>query len=286
MKDYIRIFGKKLYRSSLTYKFIRLVGKTGKITGPLLEPKKIDINKVDISINNLETALNGFKIILLSDIHAGDYIRPKYIDKIVSICNDLEPDIVVIAGDFTETGPEDIYWCAEKLSKIKTNLGIFAVLGNHDIWNGEEEISNALIKNQIIVLRNENKTISINNKEIIIAGVDDFKFGNCDIDKALKNVSPEKTTILISHNPDIIQNLGEYSINLLLCGHIHGGQWRFPIIGPLYIPSKLGKKHAWGLSSSGNTYVYTSKGVGSTSIPFRINCPPEVALITLTSKNV
>jgi predicted MPP superfamily phosphohydrolase len=285
MKDHIRIFGKKLKRSSIVYKIIRLFGKTGKITGPILEPKRFEINKVSVPIISLPPALEGFKIILLSDIHAGDYIRPRYIDKVIKHCNELEPDIVVIAGDFTETGPEDIYWCAEKLAQLSNKHGLYAVLGNHDSWNGEIEISEALIENNFRLLRNEHILLNINNEDLYIAGIDDYKFGNYDIKKALENIPPDKTTLFISHHPDVVQFLDDYNVSLMLSGHIHGGQWRFPFIGPLYIPSKFGEKHAWGLSERNGSYIYTSKGIGSTSIPFRINCPPEITLLTLTNKN-
>lgn len=283
MKDYIRIFGKKIPRNSFIYRTIRLLGKTGRLTGFILEPRKIDINKVFVPLKRLPQGLTGFKIVHLSDIHAGDYVRERYLNKVINMANALEPDIAVITGDFTETGPEDIRWSAKILSTINTKYGIYSVMGNHDYWNGEDEITETLRQNNIFVLRNENITLTINDENLCIAGIDDYNFGKFDIEKAIEGLPEKRILVFLSHHPDIIELIDKHDVKLLLSGHIHGGQWNLPLIGPPLIPSKFGKNHAWGLSNWKDTYIYTSKGIGTTSIPFRINCPPEITLLTLVN---
>ena len=281
MKDYIRIFGRKIRRSSILYKTIRFVGKTGPITGPLLTNGKIDINRIDVPINNLPDAFNGLKLLHLSDIHAGDYIRPAYIKRIVKLSNELDPDIVFITGDFTETDPKHAPWAVEILATLKNKYGIFAVLGNHDIWNGDQEISKELAKNNIELLRNSNQPVSINNETLYVAGVDDYKFGEPNLAIAIKDIPESSVTILLSHHPDIVEQLNGKKIDLMLAGHMHGGQWILPFIGPPLVPTKFGMKHFSGMSKANDTYVYTSKGIGTTTVPLRINCPPEITLLTL-----
>lgn len=281
MKDFIKIFGIKVPRKSLFYKSLRLLGKSGRVVGPIIAPKKFNITSIDIAIKDLPEGLDQLKIIHITDIHAGDYIRVNYIKKIVGICNSYSPDITVITGDFSETDNTDIDWCAKELSKLTAKYGLYGVLGNHDMWNGDEIITQTLTKNNIKILRNENVCIPINNNDLYLAGIDDYKNGNHDINKAMKDIPKDAITIMLSHNPDSVEILGNHKIDLMLCGHMHGGQWNFPIIGPPRVPSKFGKKHAWGLSQSQNTHIYTSNGIGTTFIPFRINCPPEITLLNL-----
>lgn len=281
MRDFIKIFGIKIPRKSLIYKSLRLIGKSGKVVGPVIAPKKFNLTSIYIPIKDLPESLNLLKILHLSDIHAGDYVRHKFIEKVVTISNSFNPDITVITGDFTETDNTDIAWCAEELSKLTAKYGLYGVLGNHDMWNGADVITETLSKKHINILRNEHVRIPINDSELYLAGIDDYKNGSHDIRSAMKGIPKDATTIMLSHNPDSVDILADHKIDLMLCGHMHGGQWNLPIIGPPRIPSKYGKKHAWGLSHSKNTQIYTSSGIGTTFIPFRINCPPEITLLTL-----
>lgn len=281
MKDYIRIFGRKISRKSLLYKFIRLAGKSGAVTGPILAARKFDIKTIEIKIKNLPSELKGFKILHLTDIHAGDYIRKNYIERVVKLSNQQAPDITVITGDFTETDYKDIYWSAPILAKLKAKYGVYGVSGNHDIWNGYEKIMNELEKNNIEIIDNKGVRIKQNGASLFLAGISDHKIGNSDIRQALENQQENEPTVLLSHNPDAVEILDNNKVDIMLAGHIHGGQWCFPLIGPLMVPSKYGRKHAWGLTKYNNTYVYTSKGIGTTTIPLRINCPPEIVTIKL-----
>lgn len=281
MKDYIRIFGRKISRKSLLYKLIRLAGKSGAVTGPVLAPRFFDIKTVEIQLKQIPDPLKGFKILHLTDIHAGDYIRKEYIEKVVRLANEQNPDVTVITGDFTETDYNDIYWSAPLLGQLKARYGVYGVSGNHDIWNGYENIMNALKEYNIENIDNSGVRIHHNSASLYLAGISDYKIGNANIHKALQNRQENEPVILLSHNPDAVEILNGSNIDIMLSGHIHGGQWRFPIVGPLMVPSRYGRKHAWGLTKCGDTYVYTSRGIGTTTIPLRINCPPEIVTIKL-----
>jgi len=281
MKDYIRIFGKKFSRNSIIFKTINIIAKAGPIIAPLLEPKKIDINKVQVPVVNLDSNFENLTIAHISDIHAGPYIQRRYVEKVVNIVNSMMPDLVVITGDFSEIDPVDIKWCSEVLSKLKSKIGIYGVMGNHDYWNGEALISETLLNKGINILRNEHKAIHIDKSIIYIAGIDDYRVGNYNLSQAVKDIPSSSTTILLSHNPDIVETLDGHKIDLMLCGHTHGGQWQLPLIGPLYLSSKFGKRYAIGFSRFKNTIIYTNKGIGTTFLPFRIFCPPEITMLTL-----
>jgi predicted MPP superfamily phosphohydrolase len=283
MKDYIRIFGKKIKRSSIVYQTISFISRYGSVIGPLLASSKFEITKIEIPISGLPKKLQGLSLLHLSDIHAGEYIRKDFVEQVVLISNSLDPDIVFITGDFTEVDPSHIEWCAETLSQLSNHSGIYGVLGNHDIWNGDDFITNTLQKHGIQILRNQNISQTIFDEKIYISGIDDYKFGETNLSKAFDGIPDDKLHIFLSHHPDVVEKLDNSSVDLMLAGHIHGGQWNLPLVGVLYIPSKFGEKHAWGLSKHQNTYIYTSRGIGSTSIPLRINCPPEITLIILTA---
>lgn len=277
------MFGRKIERKSFLYKAMRFLARIGPYVGPLLVPETFDITNIKISYNCLPPNLEGIKILHLSDIHAGDFIRKEYLLKLVDKCNKLDPDLVIITGDFTETEFDDIHWSSEILATINNKLGIYGVYGNHDIWNGKEDIGNLLATKNIKILNNKNTMLNYNDENFYLGGIDDYKFGDPDINLALTGIPEGGFTILMSHNPDAVELLDNYKVDLMLCGHMHGGQWRFPIIGAPYVPSKFKTKHYLGLSKSNDTYIYTTCGIGSTSIPIRINCNPEISLITLTS---
>ena len=284
MSDYIRINNRKIKKSSVIYRTINAINKLGPVLAPVLAPKKIDISNIQLNITALSARFDRFKILHISDIHPGAFTRYDYLKAVVSMANTLNPDIVVITGDFSDIDINEFTWSAELLATLQNKYGIYGVLGNHDMWNQPEKIVSTLADKGITILRNTAIPLQIQGETIYLVGVDDWKMGSPDLDTAMKSVPKDAKTILLSHNPDIISKKGSHNIDLVLAGHIHGGQWRFPLIGYPRIPSMYGLKHFVGLTYADKTRIYTNKGIGSTFIPFRINCPPEIALMTLRAR--
>lgn len=241
-----------------------------------IEPNKLEVNHYTLQ----DAELNGVKIVFASDFH----IKPNQenrLDKIVKLINSEKPDLVLSVGDYVSghnknmTMPiEDI---TKELGKVKSKYGFYTTLGNHDGWYGVDYIAKNLEKNGIKVLANENISIPIKNKTVYIAGVEDLMTGKPDIYKALENT--KTPVILLTHSPDIFPKL-QYSVNLALAGHTHGGQVRLPLLGPIFTASRYGDKYSKGLTvaKNGNKMI-TTKGIGTSILPIRFNCVPEIIVI-------
>jgi hypothetical protein len=155
-----------------------------------------------------------------------------------------------------------------------------AVLGNHDLDTDAAHITAVLQSNAIPVLRNGSVSMERDGKRLWLSGVDDVLAGKPDLDLALRGVPPVEPVILLAHEPDWADYVARHPVDLQLSGHSHGGQVRFPLVGPVYLP-KLGRKYVWGLRRIGPLTLYTNAGIGTVRVPIRLNCPPEITLITL-----
>lgn len=241
----------------------------GFIWSIIIEPNILCVKHVKIE----DEQLKGLRIVFASDFHIKPYEKYR-LKKIVKTINKQTPDIVLFGGDYVSGHKKGSSMTIDKIAKefsyIKSKYGTYAVIGNHDGWQGKQEIIEQLEKNNVKVLLNN----SICLKNFCIAGLDDMQTGNPNINQALKNT--KEPTILLSHTPDIIPDV-PYSVNLTLAGHLHGGQIRFP--NALIVPSKFGKKFANGYYEYKGKKIYTTFGLGTSILPVRFNCPPEIAVI-------
>jgi hypothetical protein len=253
----------------------------------------IEVNRIEIPMRGLPAAFDGLRIAQLSDIHLDEYTEPFFLRSAVAKINRMQPDAVLLTGDFVSEGPLPrrfalgaAWQCANILSELHCAQR-YAVLGNHDVHVGPEEITRALTANGIQVLVNAYLPLQRGSGRIWLAGVDDAVNGNPDLDLAvpasIRNVVNEPV-LLMCHAPDFADDLladpaGD-SVQLMLSGHTHGGQIRLPLIGPLQLPD-LGKKYVEGWFRLGDLQLYVNRGLGTVGLPFRIDCPPEITLITL-----
>jgi predicted MPP superfamily phosphohydrolase len=253
----------------------------------IFEPNNIQIERQVITIKNLPQSFVGVKIIQLSDLHSLLFgFREK---KVLKILEKLKPDFVFITGDFIDpltkaiTDKElrsvEIFW--QKLAKKYENR-IFGVLGNHDT----DIVKDLLKRSGIKILDNENKKIFIDNKFIYLIGIDDPRTGRDNLTKAMEEIENDISKILLAHAPEIINEAVEKNIDLVLVGDTHGGQVNIPPFGRLINPilSKYGQKYTNGLFKVDFTYLYVNRGIGTSLLPIRFNCPPEITLIELQIK--
>lgn len=248
-----------------------------------VEPNLLTMNNVTIKDNELK----GLKVVLISDLHAKAYQKKKLL-RVVEKVNEQKPDIILNTGDFVSADYKEIAMpiekIAEELSGLKSKYGSYAVLGNHDWWEGGEKIERELEKNGTVVLGNENTYIKVNNKKIYIVGVEDMTTRNINLGKALKNVS--SPAILITHSPDLFPLITKPSnqrltgkVNLVLAGHTHGGQVVLPLIGPVIVPSAFDKKYVYGMIEENGKKMFVTRGIGTSILPIRFNCIPQIVVI-------
>ncbi len=240
-----------------------------------IEPNMLKIQKYNIS----DDMLKGIKLVFVSDFHIKTY-QEKRLKKVIDAINEQNADIVLSSGDYVaghklkSTLP--VEKIAEYISQIKSKQGYYTTLGNHDNWIGEGSITAALEKYGIKILKNENIPVKIGEKTIYIAGIEDLQTGNPSVFNALKDIN--NPVILLSHNPDMFTEVPS-NVNLTLAGHTHGGQIRLPFIGALIVPSMYGNRYAAGYIEEEGRRMIVSRGIGTSILPVRFNCKPEIVVI-------
>ena len=247
---------------------------------------------IDIRLRRLPHEFDGFTIAQLSDFHYEDRFSVVAVRKGIELVNGLRPDLIVLTGDYvtvplTEYGRTNARKfaknsgpCAELLSQLHAPFGKFAVLGNHDGASDPSYVVHALQGHGIPVLMNRCVPLERGKGRIWLAGVDDVLEGRPDLDTALRQVPRGEVTVLLAHEPDFADQVIFAPVDLQLPGHSHGGQIWIPGIGAPWLP-QLARKYPRGLYEIGKLVLYTNLGIGTIRIPVRLNCPPEVTLITL-----
>ena len=270
-------------------KMLRMLGYAGGASSlPILscvyasriETEWVQLQRVKIPLGAAGAGLEGFKIAFLSDFHLYPTTRIELIERAVEMANQLKPDLVALGGDYVQGTVDAIFDLAPALARLDATYGVFSILGNHDHWKGDEVVEQGLRDSGLQLLRNEGLTLSIGKRTVYLAGLDDGWVGRQDLKHGLEKQPSGVPTILLMHEPDFVDSfVGRGRIDLQLSGHSHGGQVRFPFIGSPFLPP-YGRKYDKGLYRVGNTWLYTTVGLGVTA-PVRFNCPPEVTEITL-----
>lgn len=252
----------------------------------------IEITEPEIRLPNLPTAFDGLRIAQLSDIHLDEFTEPFFLRMAIERINRLRPDVVLLTGDFVtrEFLPKSFPMraasrCASILQSLECTKR-YAVLGNHDVSVRAPAVIDAL-SHSVTVLRNSFAALERGSSRIWLAGLDDVIEGRPNLDRAVPEFIRQRSdepVVLLCHEPDFVDYVLPHaagpSVNLMLSGHTHGGQVRLPVLGPLALPD-WGKKYVEGIFRFGNLQLYVNRGIGTVGLPFRLNCTPEITLMTL-----
>jgi predicted MPP superfamily phosphohydrolase len=247
----------------------------------------------DIHLDGLPAAFEGMRIAHLSDIHMDEFTEPFFLRHVIDLVNQMQPDLVLLTGDYVSSGISSTHFaigsawqCANILTELKCTQR-YGVLGNHDLFVDRKEVTAAFTAYGIVMLDNAYLPIEREGGRIWLAGLDDPVEGNPNPDLAIpvsiRNV-PNEPILLMCHAPDYADDLLAHpagnAVDLMLSGHTHGGQVRLPLLGALQLP-ELGKKYLEGWFQLGRMQLYVNRGIGTVGIPFRLDCPPEITLLTL-----
>lgn len=258
-----------------------------------IERHWIDIVHRDVYISSLPEPFDGMTIAQLSDIHLDEFTEPFLLREAVDAINHLHPDMVLLTGDYIsyqvlprKQTLEAAWRCAGMLDKIACPQK-FAILGNHDLMVGGNEVAEAIAKHNIPVLRNGCLPLERDGARIWLAGLDDPVMGRPDPERAMpasiRKPSAEPI-LLMCHAPDFIDTLARLPVSraiaFVLSGHTHGGQIRLPLVGALHLPPG-GRKYVEGWFSVGGMQLYVNRGIGSVGVPFRFDCRPEITCFRL-----
>lgn len=292
--------GKRIFlREPLRFLFSLLVRNTSHLVNFFIPDNFIPLASIEIThhtltLPRLAPEFDGYKLLQISDFHMGTWMNGARLDHIVDLVNQQTPDLIAITGDFISYEVEaPLKEMTAPMQKLRTRDGIFAVLGNHDYFCGEQDKLRAWFNRlNITELRNDIHKIHRGNATLTLAGVDDCYDGADDLDQVIDRVSTNgrvsanghASTILLAHEPDLADRAAETGLfDLQLSGHSHGGQVVFPALGMLYLP-RMGRKYPRGMYQLNGMTLYTNRGLGTSHLRMRVNCPPEIAVFTLQGK--
>lgn len=250
-----------------------------------IEPYNLTIKEYKIENEYLPKSFDGVKIVHFSDIHLGSTVDIKYLDKIVNLINKQNPDIVVFTGDMLDKrrtlNDSEIESVKKSLSKIKSNLGNYAVSGNHDIK--QLDTYKKIMDTNFTILDNEEKLIYYKeNNPISIVGLSDPSETKINYDVLEKE--NDYYRFVLCHEPDEYKKISNYSFNVMFSGHSHGGQVKLPFIGKIYTP--IGAKTYYDdYYKLDNKEIFISNGIGTTRIDIRFNSAPSINLYRLYAQN-
>ncbi|WP_428308201.1 metallophosphoesterase [Lacipirellula sp.] len=249
---------------------------------PFNEAMSLSIDRKKLAIPRLPAELEGLTIVHLSDLHMTGDVGQEFFDYMVRQVNDLRPDVIAITGDIIEEHA-CYQWIHESLAKLCAPLGVYFVLGNHDVFidvrRTLEELKHAgLIHVGARPIRadwNGVPVTMLGNEAPWLPGP---KVGELPARRA----GVEEFRLALVHSPDRIAWGRQVDADLVLAGHTHGGQIQLPILGVVASPSIHGARYACGVFRRGDTVLHVSRGV-SGETPLRWRCPPEIALLELTA---
>ena len=252
---------------------------------------EISIVTQAIAVDKLPDAFHNFRIVQISDIHFDEYTEPSFLRRVLGHVNSLQPDLVLLTGDFISFGPMPptfvlgaMHRCADVLREIACPQR-FAVMGNHDVYLGEPVVRPILAAVNIPLLVNEHVPIERDGQRFWLSGIHDPVNGFPNLDLAIPE-RPDGPVLLMSHGPDYADQVLAHRrgplVDVMLSGHTHGGQVRFPFLPPYHLPGG-GLKYVEGLFRLDRLQLYVNRGIGTVGLPFRLNCPPEITLFTLQS---
>jgi predicted MPP superfamily phosphohydrolase len=259
--------------------------------GTYHETRNFEVSRIALSYSGLHRDLHGFRLVHITDIHAGPFISFDTIADIVTRANALKPDLTVLTGDYVNHNPAYIDGCLQHLNALKAPAGVFGVFGNHDYYTGISAMRQGFSKTQIPVLCDSNHHARGLEKLLNIIGVDDplvgwateARFRNPA--KIAELVMSDQFNLLLSHRPGIFKMCKDWHVPLTLAGHTHGGQIIIPGVGErgfsladLFLPYTHGLYES---EQDPEVRMYVSRGIGTIVAPLRLFCRPEIVEITL-----
>lgn len=244
-----------------------------------IEPSLLDVNIEQVSSSLIPQSFQNFNIIQFSDTHVGFHFTVKQMRKVVQKINEKNPDLIVFTGDLVDEPQtfNEQQALINELKKLAAPFGKYWIYGNHDHGGyGTDMILNIMEQAEFRLLKNSHVLVEKDYEQIVLAGIDDVILGNPDLQQTLQHVDPNLYTILLAHEPDFVNKTVHSDVNIQLSGHSHGGQVRVPFIGHLYTPVYAEEFVVGKYNFENDLTLFVSKGIGTTRLPFRFFCKPEI----------
>jgi hypothetical protein len=256
-----------------------MLSKASLLIGPLGAGTPIQAPTVEFQFQALPAAFDGFRLAVVSDIHFNHFATEAYVRKALALALAGKPDVVILNGDLVMRSKTYARRLGPILADYTASCPFFAALGNHDPRRGID-FTAILRQAGVQVLRNEHRILHRGQESIALAGLDDLMAGQPDFPAAAAGIPPRTFTILLAHNPDLA-DLAPPGLpgDLMIAGHTHGGQIR-PFGRPIVTETR-NRRYCSGIVRGPRFPVFISRGLGTTAIPIRLNCPPELPTLVL-----
>ena len=253
-----------------------------RLGGLRFDPSDFELVRISVSIPKLHSVFNEFRIVHISDIHLGQWMSPDRLGGVVGLVNEQRPDVVAITGDFVSFAVDQVIAdLRSALLKLQPKYATLAVLGNHDHWMGAGKVRRVLRDCNIIDLSNDVYLLRREEATLCFAGVDDVMVHEEELDQVLMKLPSADPAVLLVHEPDFADIAGATGrFALQLSGHSHGGQFVLPKIGVPFRGAYF-KKYPIGEYLVNGMVLYTNRGLGANTVWLRVNCPPEITVLTL-----
>ena len=244
-----------------------------------------DLRRVEIELERWPRALDGYRIVQISDVHIGPLLDRRFARRVVERCNALAPDLIAVTGDLVDGSVRRVGAEVEPFAALRARHGAFFVTGNHDYYSGADAWVDRVRELGIRVLRNERVTIGEGEDVFDLAGVEDHHAHIVsagrreDLDRALAGRDPARPVVLLAHDPATFPAALRRGVDLQLSGHTHGGQiWPFRYVVRLATPYIAGHYRTNGAQ------LYVSRGTGFWGPAVRLLAPAEITEITLRAR--
>jgi predicted MPP superfamily phosphohydrolase len=256
-----------------------LVASAGTLAGAgtygyAYERHELEVTRATVPVTGLPSALAGLRIGLITDIHRSLFVSHDDVSRAATTLMTEQPDLIVLGGDYVTYGDRSyVHPAADALAPLAAPHGVFGILGNHD---DDHDMPAALARNGVQMLKDARTRLTIRKETVDLVGIRFWTKRQMDIAALTRAAAP--MTILLAHDPRRLTEAAALGVPLVLSGHTHGGQIVLPVVGAL-----AAQKFpiVAGIGRHDRSTVFVSRGVGTIYVPVRINCPPEVAVLTL-----
>lgn len=248
-----------------------------------IEPRWLSVTRHELVSARVPAAWNGLRIALLSDFHFRPGHDDELLEKVVRTTRAERPDLIALPGDFLDHDPRVVEPLLDHLGKLDAKHGVFASMGNHDGWGGNRATLKAQFERRgIDFLINQHSVLTVRGEKLAVGGTDFVWNGAPDPVRTFAGLHKEIPAIALVHEPDYFDTLiAHRDVLLQVSGHTHGGQCRVPLAG--YAPTKVkyGKRYIHGAFQRQKSHLFVSRGIGTTGLPVRFACRPELVMMTL-----
>ncbi len=232
----------------------------------------------DVIVPGLDPDHDGVRIAHLTDLHVGLLTPHRRIRRAFEMAQAAEPDVLFLTGDYLCYSPKFVGVFAEITRAIR--VPAYAILGNHDHWTDAQGATKALRRAGVDVLSNSHTTMTLRHSPLEIVGIDDPITSHADVARAFSGTHRQRSRVVLSHVPSMIDRACDFGPGLALAGHTHGGHLHIPRVTAHFF-RKLGAPYLKGFYDVGPMRLYVNCGVGASSVPIRAGAPSEVAVLTL-----